>query len=223
MRARRPASTSSSRRCRSSRSPAARSTTRSTTEWARHDYRLVLGPFAKRVRLSARPGPPPTTSHYFQADANSAFAHGRAPRRSSTASAGEIAIVLGARASALTRRVHLLRLRCGESAQAYGGASTGPGPATAAGAGYRQVHGDADGGPLPAGARLRERAASARCTSRGRSVPGLREPDQRRGETRPPGRWRSGYAPSKALELSGVGRVRGDAASASVRSRASSP
>ena len=108
--------------------------------WAQHDYRLDVGPFAKRVRLAAT-WRSTDYRHYFQAVRNSAFEEVSAEEQLDRIG-GQLRIQIGGGLS-LTGDYASYAYDLAESAQAYGGSLDWSGNGITAGAGYLQMHGDA--------------------------------------------------------------------------------
>lgn len=110
-------------------------------KWARHDYRLVLGPFAKRVRLTAT-----WASTDFLAYFKEPMNHAMLPVEDSKLDrlGGELEIVLGGGFS-VTGEYFSFNAGEGESdGSKYGARLDWAGSVATAGAGYRQVRGEAE-------------------------------------------------------------------------------
>ena len=107
--------------------------------WAHHEYRLALGPFTKGVRLSAS-WTSTDYDHYFQAVTHSAFVPEEAGEKLDRIGGG-IEFPLG-RGFVLVGEYTAYSYDISGSAQSYGGRLDWAVPGTAAGAGYRQMHGD---------------------------------------------------------------------------------
>ncbi len=110
--------------------------------WARHEYRVTVGPFAKRLRLI---GSWAFTDyeHYFQAPGNPIFAI--PVKEELTRLAGEVELVLG-QGFTLTGEYIQYSYDLEEDVPAWGARLDWAGSGIAAGAGYRLVDGDADEG-----------------------------------------------------------------------------
>jgi hypothetical protein len=111
-------------------------------KWARHDYRLVLGPFAKRVRLTATWA---STDYpaYFKEPMNHALLPVEDAKHDRFG--GEVEVVLG---GGFTVTGEYVGFRApaegGSDGSTYGARLAWAGAGTTAGAGYRQVHGEAE-------------------------------------------------------------------------------
>jgi hypothetical protein len=110
--------------------------------WARHDYRLVVGPFAKRVKLSAR-WSQTDYQHYFTDQVNVVFAIAPTTEEKLDAIGGGLEIALG-RGFTLFGEYTSYSYDVAESAQAFGGSLEWAGSGFTAGAGYRQMDGSVD-------------------------------------------------------------------------------
>jgi len=110
-------------------------------KWARHDYRLVLGPFAKRVRLTATWASTDYTA-YFKEPMNTALLPIEDAKHDRFG--GEVEIVLGL---GFTLAGEYAGFRApaegGSDGSRYGARLDWAGSGATAGAGYRQVHGEA--------------------------------------------------------------------------------
>ena len=110
-------------------------------EWARHDYRLALGPFLQRVRLAAT-WASTDYRYYFQSPAHPAFlpedpeAHEKLDR-----TGGELEFDLGM-GFTLAGQYTSYQYDIAAAANAYGADLNWAGTAISAGGGYRKVHGD---------------------------------------------------------------------------------
>jgi hypothetical protein len=110
--------------------------------WARHDYRLVVGPFAKRVKLTA--GWALTDyQHYFHEPMNVVFALAPTTEETLNAISGGVEIALDHGFTLLGEYTSYSYDKA-SSAQAYGGSLEWAGAGVSAGAGYRQMAGSAD-------------------------------------------------------------------------------
>lgn len=109
-------------------------------DWARHDYRLELGPFAGRVRLVATWA---STDYglFFKSPLNPAFSPDSAEKLDRIG--GEVALTLG-RGFTLTGEYISYSYDIAGAAQAFGGRLDWAGSGATAGAGYRQVNGDTE-------------------------------------------------------------------------------
>ena len=108
---------------------------------ARHDYRLALGPFARRVLLTAT-WAWTDYAHYFQGTTNEAFDEVD-PEEQLNRVGGQIRVDLDHGLS-LTGEYVNYAYDIADSSQSYGGSLDWAGGGRSAGLGYRQVHGDAD-------------------------------------------------------------------------------
>jgi hypothetical protein len=108
--------------------------------WARHDYRLDLGPFAERIRLIAT-WASTDYRHYFRATTNSAFEEVDAEEQLDRFG-GQVRVDLG-HGLRLTGDYASYSYDVAESAQAFGGSLDWAGGGLTAGFGYLQMHGDA--------------------------------------------------------------------------------
>jgi hypothetical protein len=110
-------------------------------KWARHDYRLVLGPFAKRVRLTATWA---STDYiaYFKEPMN----HAMLPIEDTKADriGGEVEVVIGRGFTVAGEYVSFKASEDASDGSIYGARLDWAGSGTAAGAGYRQVNGEAE-------------------------------------------------------------------------------
>ncbi|MHB8834459.1 MAG: hypothetical protein ACYC9Y_01935 [Candidatus Methylomirabilia bacterium] len=109
-------------------------------KWARHDYRLVLGQFAKRVRLTAHWATTDYTA-YFQEPMNHAMLPVEDEKRDRLG--GEVEVVLGLGFVVAGEYVSYRIPKEGSDGSAYGARLDWTGPVAAAGAGYRDVSGEA--------------------------------------------------------------------------------
>lgn len=110
--------------------------------WARHDYRLVVGPFAKRVKLTAT-WASTDYQHYFHEPMNVVFALAPTTEETLQRVGGGIEIALDGGFTLLGEYTSYSYDKAA-SAQAYGGSVEWAGSGTSAGAGYRQLNGDTD-------------------------------------------------------------------------------
>lgn len=112
------------------------------SKWARHDYRLVLGPFAKRVRLTATWASTDYTA-YFKEPLNRALLPIEDAKHDRFG--GEVEIVLGL---GFTIAGEYAAFRApdegGSDGSTYGARLSWARSGATAGAGYRQVHGEAE-------------------------------------------------------------------------------
>jgi len=109
-------------------------------KWARHDYRLVLGQFAQRVRLTATWAKTDYTA-YFQEPMNHAMLPIEDEKRDRLG--GEVEVVLGLGFLATGEYVSYRVPGEGSDGSAYGARLDWTGPVATAGAGYRKVDGEA--------------------------------------------------------------------------------
>lgn len=109
-------------------------------KWARHDYRLVLGQFAKRLRLTATWAKTDYTA-YFQEPMNHAMLPIEDEKRDRLG--GEVEVVLGLGVVVTGEYVSYRVPGEGSDGSAYGARLGWTGPVAAAGAGYRHVNGEA--------------------------------------------------------------------------------
>lgn len=109
-------------------------------EWARHDYRLALGPLFGGVRLTANWA---STDYriYFQSPVHPAFEPQEDEKLDRIG--GEIEVLLG-RGLTLTGGYTAYQYDLSGDATAYGGGLAWAGAGATLGAAYRQVDGDAD-------------------------------------------------------------------------------
>jgi hypothetical protein len=106
--------------------------------WAQHNYRAVIGPFAKRVLLRAT-WVQTDYDHYFTAVTNAAFdieAHEKLDRLG-----GEVELTVG-RGVSLTGEYVDYKYDVAEEAKAYGGHVDWAGGGRTAGLGYRKLDGE---------------------------------------------------------------------------------
>lgn len=109
-------------------------------EWARHDYRLALGPFVQRVRINAS-WAATDYRHYFQSPVHPAFlpedpaAHEKLDRID-----GEVAVALG-RGFTIAGKYTSYTYDIAGTADAFGAALDWAGSGITAGGGFRIVHG----------------------------------------------------------------------------------
>lgn len=108
-------------------------------QWARHDYRLALGPFFRRLRLRAT-WASTDYRHYFTALKNPAFSPVREEKLARVG--GEAEFLLG-RGFRLTGEYAAYRYELAGDAAVYGARLDWSGSGTTAGGGYRQVRGAA--------------------------------------------------------------------------------
>jgi len=108
--------------------------------WARHDYRLALGPFFGRLRLSATWASTDYLS-YFQSPVHPAFAPEIAEKLDRIGGAVEIGLGGGV---TFTGEYTAYRYDVSGDAQAYGAGLDWAGAGFSAGGAYRQVQGDAE-------------------------------------------------------------------------------
>lgn len=110
-------------------------------KWARHDYRLVLGPFAKRVRLTTTWA---STDYiaYFKEPMN----HAMLPVEDTKLDrlGGELEIVLGLGYTVTAEYVSFSASEGENDGSVSGARLDWAGSGTTAGAGYRQVHGESE-------------------------------------------------------------------------------
>lgn len=110
-------------------------------KWARHDYRLVLGPFAKMVRLTATWASTDYTAYFIEP-----MNHAMLPVEDQKVDrfGGELEVVLGG-GFAISGEYVSFRAEGEDSNDGtiYGGSLDWAGPFGSAGAGYRQVDGEA--------------------------------------------------------------------------------
>jgi hypothetical protein len=110
-------------------------------EWARHDYRLALGPFIQRVRVNAA-WSSTDYRYYFQSPVHPAFlpedpeAHEKLDKIG-----GEVEVALGL-GFTLSGDYTSYKYDVAGAANAYGVDLGWAGSAITAGGGYRKVHGD---------------------------------------------------------------------------------
>lgn len=109
-------------------------------KWARHDYRLVLGQFAQRVRLTATWAKTDYTA-YFQEPMNHAMLPIEDEKRDRLG--GEVEVVLGLGFLVTGEYVSYRVPGEGSDGSAYGARLDWTGPVATAGAGYRKVDGEA--------------------------------------------------------------------------------
>jgi len=110
--------------------------------WSRHDYRLAVGPFAQRVKLTA--GWTSTDyQHYFYQPMNVVFKLAPSTEEKLDTISGGVEITLGGGLTLLGEYTAYSYDKAA-SAQAFGGSLAWAGDGMSAGAGYRQMHGDAD-------------------------------------------------------------------------------
>lgn len=107
--------------------------------WARHDYRLDLGPFARSVRLAATFAST-DYRHFFRGSTNAAFGE-IDPQERLDRIGGEVGVDLG-RGLRLTGEFVSYAYDLAESAQAWGGHLDWAGSRRTAGVGYRKLDGD---------------------------------------------------------------------------------
>lgn len=107
-------------------------------EWARHDYRLALGPFLKRLRLAAT-WAWTDYRYYFQSSEHPSFDLDEDEKLNRIG--GEIEIALG-RGFTVTGEYTSYAYDIAGAAKAYGAALDWSGSGITAGGGYRKVHGD---------------------------------------------------------------------------------
>jgi hypothetical protein len=110
-------------------------------EWARHDYRLALGPFVQRVRLAAT-WASTDYRYYFQSPVHPAFLP-EDPTADETLDriGGEVEVELG-RGFTLAGEYTSYTYDIAGAAKAYGGGLAWAGKGITAGGDYRQVDGD---------------------------------------------------------------------------------
>jgi len=111
-------------------------------KWARHDYRLVLGPFAKRVRFTTSWSSTDYTA-YFTEPMNRAML----PIEDTKVDrlGGELEVVIGLGFTLTGEYVSYRAPQEDENeGSVYGARLDWAGSGTTAGAGYRQVHGEAE-------------------------------------------------------------------------------
>ncbi len=138
--ARRPGRTSSSPRCRSSELTGTSLYNVADKKWARHDYRLVLGPFAKRVRLTTS-----WSSTDYVAYFTEPMNHAMLPVEDTKLDklGGELEVVLGLGFTVTAEYVSFSASEGENDGNVYGARLAWAGSGISAGAGYRQVHGEA--------------------------------------------------------------------------------
>lgn len=109
-------------------------------DWARHDYRIALGPFLGRARLTATWA---STDYriYFQSPVHPAFEPEADEKLDRIG--GELEVELG-RGFTLSGEYTAYQYDVSGDATAYGAGLAWAGSGIAAGGEYRQVHGDAD-------------------------------------------------------------------------------
>ena len=110
-------------------------------EWARHDYRLALGPFLQRVRINAT-WASTDYRYYFQSPVHPAFfPEDPAADEKLDKIGGELEFVLGA-GFTLSGEYTSYKYDIAGAANAYGADLGWAGSGFTAGGGYRKVHGD---------------------------------------------------------------------------------
>lgn len=109
-------------------------------EWARHDYRIGLGPFLQRIRFTAT-WASTDYRHFFQSPLNRAFSPAREEQLDRIGGEIEIALGLGFK---LAGEGATYRYDLSGDAKSYGAGLEWAGARVTAGAGYRQVQGDAE-------------------------------------------------------------------------------
>jgi len=110
-------------------------------KWARHDYRLVLGPFAKRARLTTTWSSTDYTAYFVEP-----MNHAMLPVEDTTLNklGGELEVVLGRGFTVAAEYVSFSASEGENDGNVYGASLDWAGSGTMAGAGYRQVHGEAE-------------------------------------------------------------------------------
>jgi len=109
-------------------------------KWARHDYRLVLGPFAKLVRVTGTWASTDYTAYFVEP-----MNHAMLPVEDTKLNrvGGELELLLGLGYTVSAEYVSFSASEGGSDGRIYGGRLEWAGSGTSAGAGYRQVHGEA--------------------------------------------------------------------------------